>query len=294
MNLHADLNLKAEGKQTICKGLTEMNDTGTKVKWEQCQSRLADFKGIYGAHNILISISGFGIDPETGLITADDAVWDKLLTSGQHKHAAKLRYAPCPYLNICHTIFANKLATGKHAKTTKQRELQAATAKLRAENEALMAEAARDLAPASTTPTLTLVDARTETIEAGMAADEDNVAGGGNKKRKQQAVAPEPLPSRTPKGARFGSASVMAQGMTTAMAQLAPNRHAFDASFILSKLEFVSSSNLIRIANKRFIEHLWEAIAFVNGDEKYHKEWLIQLADDNNIDDEELHIEGYC
>jgi hypothetical protein len=32
MNLYVDLNLKAEGKQTIYKGLTKMNDTSTKVK----------------------------------------------------------------------------------------------------------------------------------------------------------------------------------------------------------------------------------------------------------------------
>ncbi|KAJ6840490.1 uncharacterized protein M6B38_309870 [Iris pallida] len=68
-------------------------------------------------HDLLTgpNCSGFGRDPETKMVTAEDAVWDAYLTS--HPEAKKFRDVPIKYYDELSMIFGKDRAIGNLAET---------------------------------------------------------------------------------------------------------------------------------------------------------------------------------
>lgn len=50
-----------------------------RITQSQASTKTSEFKSFHSEWRKLLEVSGFGKDPETGCITADDAVWDRYL-----------------------------------------------------------------------------------------------------------------------------------------------------------------------------------------------------------------------
>ncbi|KAH8092687.1 hypothetical protein BXZ70DRAFT_453899 [Cristinia sonorae] len=109
------LNAKAQGqvsdngfKKVVFQTIhAQFDKLGFPKSLEACAGRTAtkDFNIV----NTLRNLSGFGWDPETCVVVADDHVWEAYLV------AAKFRRKPFPLFDKCAQLWNNAVATGQDA-----------------------------------------------------------------------------------------------------------------------------------------------------------------------------------
>ena len=85
-----------------------------KANRQQLQNQLAELKGNHTMYSYIVNqLSGFGIDPDTGLPTASEKCWEDFIKA--HPKAGRFKTKPFPLFNHLQTLFAGKVATGQFA-----------------------------------------------------------------------------------------------------------------------------------------------------------------------------------
>ena len=85
-----------------------------KANRQQLQNQLAESKGFHTMYGYIVNqLSGFGIDPDTGLPTASEKCWEDFIKT--HPKAGRFKTKPLPLFNDLQTFFAGKVATGQFA-----------------------------------------------------------------------------------------------------------------------------------------------------------------------------------
>lgn len=85
-----------------------------KANRQQLQNQLAELKGNHTMYGYIVNqLSGFGIDPDTGLPTASEKCWEDFIKA--HPKAGRFKTKPFPLFNDLQTLFAGKVATGQFA-----------------------------------------------------------------------------------------------------------------------------------------------------------------------------------
>jgi hypothetical protein len=74
-------NLKAEGWTCVVKKMIEQ--FSIKFKREQLKNQKGAIRKIYIDMSFLLKQSGFGWDPNTGMVTADEDIWDNLIKASR-------------------------------------------------------------------------------------------------------------------------------------------------------------------------------------------------------------------
>jgi hypothetical protein len=87
--------------------------TGMNYSVTQLQSQYALCKKNYGTFKTLLQQSGFGLDPETGRVTAPDKVWDEYLAA--HPEALPFRTSTLKFMAELEAVFSDSVATGRFA-----------------------------------------------------------------------------------------------------------------------------------------------------------------------------------
>ena len=90
--------------------ISSTSPTTAQVK-NKCNTLKKDLKGWL----CLLGVSGFGRDPDTGFITADDEVWSNFLTIKADKLLGKFRYTPLANEDLLYFLFFTTMAKGTHA-----------------------------------------------------------------------------------------------------------------------------------------------------------------------------------
>ena len=85
-----------------------------KANRQQLQNQLAELKGFHTMYGYIVNqLSGFSIDPDTGLPTASEKCWEDFIKA--HPKAGRFKTKPFPLFNDLQTLFAGKVATGQFA-----------------------------------------------------------------------------------------------------------------------------------------------------------------------------------
>ena len=83
-----------------------------KANRQQLQNQLAELKGNHTMYGYIVNqLSGFGIDPDTGLPTASEKCWEDFIKA--QPKAGRFKTKPFPLFNDLQTLFAGKVATGQ-------------------------------------------------------------------------------------------------------------------------------------------------------------------------------------
>ncbi|CAI9766694.1 unnamed protein product [Fraxinus pennsylvanica] len=89
------------------------NGCGVAVSDKNVRARLKTLKKEHTEVRQLLNMSGFGLDPETGRIVADQVAWDEFIKG--KPEFGKWRTKLCPRYDEMETIFGNDAATGDRA-----------------------------------------------------------------------------------------------------------------------------------------------------------------------------------
>ncbi|SMR49490.1 unnamed protein product [Zymoseptoria tritici ST99CH_3D1] len=185
-------------------------------------------KSVYSAYVVLQDVSGFGVKSDR-TITASDRVWDDYLKADSHKHAAKLRHRLCPWVKQCAVIFNKKIATGKHARTKRDRNSRMVTYDDDDEPAAAAALTTPAAAAAPTTPAAATTATTATSAESQALADDDDddpfdVDKNGlvRKKRKSTKQLLTPAPPPLFRAQRSTGAKVLSDALKDAFASLVP------------------------------------------------------------------------
>ena len=84
-------------------------------KHQQLESKVSSMKRDYTDWCWLTQTSGFGLDPETNLPTADDVSWTALGHCPSHKGKMKFRHRQLDHQSLLESLFTGNVATGKYA-----------------------------------------------------------------------------------------------------------------------------------------------------------------------------------
>jgi hypothetical protein len=76
----ADSGFKAEAYNAVVpKVQLVCPQQGVRIDKQECRSKISEYKALYSLWKTLSAKSGWGIDPETRLITTSDENWDTYL-----------------------------------------------------------------------------------------------------------------------------------------------------------------------------------------------------------------------
>lgn len=249
------------------------------LHWGQCKTKEDQYqRRTQAAERLLFECSGFGINWLTGLVTADDHVWEKYLALECHKHARPLRTEPLPGAQWCQVIWATKTATGYLS-------VGGASAAIASGQDKKRKRAT--LAGAALVETSVITEEAIAMDEDDDDADDDDDAASpvvnGTNTRRAAAVPPLTPREKKVSGAELLGKSMERAAAIAADARLAPKRQLTDARTLM--FAFHGSQVHSNACMRTWNEQPWMVAPFVEGNHEYRLRFMATIQSDNNTDD---------
>lgn len=249
------------------------------LHWGQCKTKEDQYqRRTQAAERLLFECSGFGINWLTGLVTADDHVWEKYLKLDCHKHARPLRFEPLPGAKWCQVIWATKTATGYLSVGGASAAIASGQGKKRK----------RTIQPGTALdePTAITEDAVPPVEEEEEEEDDGPVTPAVYGANTRRAGAVPPL--LTPREKKVSGAELLGKSMERAAAiaaeaRLAPKRQLTEARTLM--FAFFGTQLHSNACMRTWNEQPWMVAPFVEGNHEYRLRFMATVQSDNNTDD---------